>query len=261
VYCWRGGKRSGAMAHVLREIGWDAHNLPGGYREYRRWVVAQLEKVPEAFEFRVIHGPTGSGKSRLLSALRRAGAQVLDLEDLAAHRGSVLGNLPDRPQPSQKWFESLLLRELSAFDPSRPVFVEGESKKIGQLQVPEALIARMRASPCALVDTSLAARVTRLLEEYRHFVANPALLDAQLDCLVGLHGRDKIAAWKALAARGAWREFVTALLLEHYDPAYRRSSERNFVQLPQADSLSIRAADDAAFDRAAREFLEEITVA
>jgi tRNA 2-selenouridine synthase len=261
VYCWRGGKRSGAMAHILREIGWDAQSLPGGYREYRRWVVAQLEKVPETFEFRVIHGPTGSGKSRLLSALRRAGAQVLDLEDLAAHRGSVLGSLPDRPQPSQKWFESLLLRELSAFDASRPVFVEGESKKIGQLQVPEALIARMRASHCALVDTSLEARVTLLLEEYRHFVANAALLDAQLDCLVGLHGRDRIAAWKALAARGAWREFVTALLLEHYDPAYRRSSQRNFTQLPQADSVSIRAADDAAFERAARELLEEITIA
>jgi tRNA 2-selenouridine synthase len=261
VYCWRGGKRSGAMAHILREIGWDTHTLPGGYRSYRRWVVEELQDLPSRFDFTVIHGPTGSGKSRLLAALARAGAQVLDLEELAAHRGSVLGNLPDRPQPSQKWFESLLLHGLSAFDPSKPVFVEGESRKIGQLQVPEALIARMRASPCVLVDTSLEARVTLLLEEYRHFVANTALLDAQLDCLVGLHGREKIAAWKALAARGAWRAFVTALLLEHYDPAYRRSSQRNFTQLPQADSISIRAPDDAAFDGAARELHEEIIIA
>jgi tRNA 2-selenouridine synthase len=256
VYCWRGGKRSGAMAHILREIGWDAQTLPGGYREYRRWVVAQLEKVPEQFEFKVIHGPTGSGKSRLLAALRRAGAQVLDLEDLAAHRGSVLGNLPERPQPSQKWFESLLLHELESFDAATPVFVEGESKKIGQLQVPEALIARMRGSPCLLLDTALEVRVTLLLEEYQHFVANPVLLDAQLDCLGGLYGREKIAAWKAVAARGAWREFVAALLREHYDPAYRRSSQRNFTHLSQADAISIRAAHDAAFDLAAGKVLQ-----
>jgi tRNA 2-selenouridine synthase len=136
VYCWRGGKRSGAMAHILREIGWNADTLEGGYKAYRRWVVQQLETLPERFELRVIHGPTGSGKSRLLHALRRAGAQVLDLEDLAAHRGSVLGNLPDRPQPSQKMFESLLLKVLSALEEAKPVYVEGESKKIGELQVP-----------------------------------------------------------------------------------------------------------------------------
>jgi len=257
VYCWRGGKRSGAMAHILREIGWDAHPLPGGYREYRRWVVAELERIPERFDLRVIHGPTGSGKSRLLAALARAGAQVLDLEELAAHRGSVLGNLPDRPQPTQKWFESLLLHQLRALDAARPVFVEGESKKIGQLQVPEALIARMRASRCLLVETNLQTRVTLLLEAYRHFVENKALLDEQLDCLVGLYGREKIAGWKELARRGAWREFVAALLTEHYDPAYRRSSLRNFSQLPQAATVAIRGADETAFDAAARELLEE----
>lgn len=257
VYCWRGGKRSGAMAHILREIGWDAQTLPGGYRAYRRWVVAQLEVIPQTFDLKVVHGPTGSGKSRLLGALRRAGAQVLDLEDLAAHRGSVLGHLPERPQPSQKWFESLLLHELSAFDAGLPVFVEGESKKIGQLQVPEALIAAMRASPCIVLDTALEARVSLLLEEYRHFVENLPALEAQLDCLVALHGREKIGGWKTLAAHGAWREFVAALLAEHYDPAYRRSSLRNFAQLERARRLPIRSAEMAAFDAAARELVEE----
>ena len=261
VYCWRGGKRSGAMAHILREIGWDAQTLPGGYRAYRRSVVAQLESIPQTFDFKVVHGPTGSGKSRLLAALRRTGAQVLDLEDLAAHRGSVLGNLPERPQPSQKWFESLLLQELSAFDAARPVFVEGESKKIGQLQVPEALIAAMRASPCVVLATAIEVRVSLLLEEYRHFVENPLALDAQLDCLAGLHGGEKIAGWKSLAARGAWRDFVALLLMEHYDPAYHRSSLRNFARLPQAERLSIAGADDAAFEAAARELLEDKVLA
>src|SRR6185503_8955373 len=131
VYCWRGGKRSGAMAHVLREVGWEARTLEGGYKAYRRYVVDSLAALPARFTFRVIHGVTGSGKSRMLRALQAAGAQVLDLEGLAAHRGSVLGGLPERAQPSQKWFESLLLKELQSLSASRPVFVEGESKKIG----------------------------------------------------------------------------------------------------------------------------------
>ena len=241
VYCWRGGKRSGAMAHILREIGWDAKTLEGGYRAYRKWVVAQLEVLPSTFSFVVIHGPTGSGKSRYLKTLQRTGEQVLDLEELAAHRGSVLGNLPDRPQPSQKWFEGQLLAALSALDPARTVYVEGESRKIGQVQIPEALIARMRASPCILLETDLETRVTLLLEEYQHFLEDTSTLNTQLDCLAGLHGRDKIAEWKALAARGAWREFVERLLVEHYDPAYRRSSLHNFTLLHEAEKVRIAA--------------------
>src|SRR6185503_1569244 len=169
VYCWRGGKRSGAMAHVLREIGWEAKTLEGGYKAYRRYVVESLAKLPARFTFRVIHGVTGSGKSRLLRALGGAGAQVLDLEDLAAHRGSVLGTLPERPQPSQKMFESLLLKELLSFESKKEIFVEGESKKIGQLQVPEAPIGRMRASECMLLEADTATRVALLMDEYRHF--------------------------------------------------------------------------------------------
>jgi tRNA 2-selenouridine synthase len=261
VYCWRGGKRSGAMAHILREIGWDAQTLEGGYRAYRRWVVDQLESIPLHYRFCVIHGPTGSGKSRLLAALREAGAQVLDLEGLASHRGSVLGELPGKPQPSQKRFESLLLHELSRLERGRPVFVEGESKKIGQLQLPEALIARMRGSECVLLDTAAAARVQLLIEEYRHFLGEPALLERQLDCLVALHGHEKIASWKALAARGAWEALVTRLLAEHYDPAYRRSSATNFALLPQARSLRLPSADAAAFREAARSLVKEAVAA
>ena len=249
VYCWRGGKRSGAMAHILREIGWQAATLEGGYRAYRRYVVAQLAQVPARLELRVVHGPTGSGKSRFLAALRGAGAQVLDLERLAAHRGSVLGTLPGRPQPTQKLFESRLLAELQELDPARPVFVEGESKKIGQLHVPDALIERMRASECLRLETSLETRVALLLDEYRHFVEDRASLEARLDCLVALHGRERIAEWKLLAARNDWSEFVRRLLLEHYDPAYRRSSLRNFVRLPGAEAVPI--ASLGAFERAA----------
>ncbi len=252
VYCWRGGKRSGAMAHVLREIGWEARTLEGGYKAYRRYVVASLAKLPETLRFKVIHGVTGSGKSRMLRSLRAAGAQVLDLEELAAHRGSVLGTLPGRPQPSQKMFESLLLQKMRSFDSRKEIFVEGESRKIGQLQVPEALIGRMRASECLLLETDTATRVALLMDEYRHFFTDLALLGAQLDCLVGLHGRVKVGEWKSLAAAGDWPVLVSRLLEEHYDAAYRRSAAHNFPRLAQARKLRIASANPAAFDAEAR---------
>jgi tRNA 2-selenouridine synthase len=257
VYCWRGGKRSAAMAHVLREIGWDAKTLEGGYRAWRRHVVARLAALPHSFSFRVVHGMTGSGKSRLLQALARAGAQVLDLEDLAAHRGSVLGDLPERSQPSQKMFETRLLVALERLDPARPVFVEAESRRIGRVQVPEALIARMRASDCVLLETSAPARVALLMDEYRHFFEDPGSLAAQLDCLVPLHGRARIAEWKALAERGEWPALIARLLEEHYDPAYRRSSQANFARLAHAQRIAIASADAAAFEAAARELARE----
>ena len=252
VYCWRGGKRSGAMAHILREVGWRADTLPGGYRAYRRWVVEELSTLPESLEFIVVHGPTGSGKSRYLGALQRAGAQAIDLERLAAHRGSVLGGMPGEPQPTQKWFESQLLAALQACKPGAPIYVEGESKKIGELQVPEALMGRMRASRCLRLATDVETRVTLLLDEYRHFLADRAALEAQLDCLSALHGRARIAEWKALAAAGNWREFVARLLAEHYDPAYERSAPRNFPLLADAPTVRIDGADARAFDDAAK---------
>ena len=261
VYCWRGGKRSGAMAHVLREIGWDAVALEGGYKAYRRYVVESLAALPRKCSFTVIHGATGSGKSRLLRALGQAGAQVLDLEELAAHRGSVLGDLPGRPQPTQKMFESLLLGELNGFDLQKEIFVEGESKKIGQLQIPEVLIERMRASECLIVQAGAETRIALLLDEYRHFFADPATLAAQLDCLAGLHGREKIGEWKALAAAGDWPALVARLLDEHYDAAYRRSAARNFMRFADASLYHVDSPQPAAFERLAGNILRDRAVA
>ncbi|KPK07202.1 MAG: tRNA 2-selenouridine synthase [Betaproteobacteria bacterium SG8_39] len=252
IYCWRGGKRSGALAHVLREIGWEAKTLEGGYKAYRRHVVESLERLPRRFLFRVVHGVTGSGKSRLLAALAEAGAQVLDLEGLAEHRGSVLGALPGRAQPSQKLFESRLLAALGALDPARPVFVEGESRRIGQVQLPGALIETMRAAACLRLVAGLETRVALLLEEYRHFFAERSALEAQLDCLVDLHSRATVEEWKALAAQGDWGMLVQRLLAEHYDPAYRRSATRNFPRLAEAETVALSDANTEDFARIAR---------
>ena len=256
VYCWRGGKRSGAMAHILREIGWEAKAVEGGYKAYRRYVVEALSELPLKFTFRVIHGVTGSGKSRLLRALAAAGAQVLDLEDLAAHRGSILGTLPERPQPSQKMFESRLLEKFLSFDAKMEIFVEGESRKIGQLQVPQALIERMRASECLLLQAGTETRVALLMDEYRHFFTDVAKLNALLDCLVALHSHERIGEWKAMATAGDWSALVARLLEEHYDPAYRRSAAHNFPRLAEARVLPLDSAGEDAFTRLARGVLD-----
>ncbi|MBC8024250.1 MAG: tRNA 2-selenouridine(34) synthase MnmH [Burkholderiales bacterium] len=228
VYCWRGGGRSGALAHVLRQVGWDAQRLEGGYKAFRKQVVTDLDVLPRRFRFRVICGATGSGKSRLLESLAQARAQALDLEALAAHRGSVLGDLPDAPQPSQKSFETSLWTALSGFDPARPVFVESESKKVGNLRVPDALIERMRDSECIRLEAAGRDRVALLREDYAHFESRPDALAAKLDCLAPLHGAERISQWKTLLESGEWDALVHNLLESHYDPAYRKSLLRNY---------------------------------
>jgi tRNA 2-selenouridine synthase len=257
VYCWRGGKRSGAFTHVLREIGWDARALEGGYKAFRRTVIAELPVLCARFRWRVLCGLTGSGKSRLLGMLERLGAQVLDLEQLAAHRGSVLGNLPDEPQPTQKLFESLLWERLRRLDPARAVYVESESKKIGAVQAPQALLDAMWGSPCVQLVAERATRVRLLKDEYAHFLSDAASLGRQLDCLVQLHGHDTIERWKQMAAAGEWDALVTDLLDRHYDPAYTRSILSHYPALPRAQRVRVDSADEQSFVAAARAMLEE----
>src|SRR5258706_11785202 len=243
VYCWRGGQRSAGMAHVLRQVGWDAATLAGGYRAYRREVMAQLDETPRRFRFQVVAGATGSGKSRLLAALAEQDAQVLDLERLARHRGSLLGELPGEPQPSQKMFDSLVWCALKRLDRARPVFVEAESKKIGQLQVPAQLLARMREGECLRIEVPLPERVRFLMEEYRHFLEEPAALKNRLQCLTSRYGRAVIGRWLAQTDSGAWGELVADLLVTHYDPSYLRAAAQNYLHYDEAQTLSLTRLD------------------
>lgn len=259
VYCWRGGQRSAAMTIVLRQTGWDARRLAGGYKAFRRQVVHDIDRLAEGVSFRVICGLTGSGKSALLRALAACGAQVLDLEQAAAHRGSVLGDLPGDPQPTQKMFDSRTWDMLREFERTRPVYVEAESRKIGRLRVASSLIDRMRASPCILLDTASPARVDLLLREYAHFTRDHASLFTKLENLVRLHGKDAIERWKALAMAGDWRAFVLDLLNHHYDPAYRKSSEANYPGLKQARKIVATEANDAEFSALAADLIAHET--
>lgn len=239
VYCWRGGQRSGAMCIILAQVGWAAHKLEGGYKTYRRDVLDRLATLPQNFSLRVICGPTGSGKSRLLAALADSGQQVLDLENLAQHRGSVLGRLPQQAQPSQRWFDSALLQALQKLDQARPVYVEAESNKIGTITLPEALVDAMHAGACLLVETPLEVRVAGLLEDYRHYLADPEMLIGHLQALHRFHGSKQLEHWSSLIHAGDFAALVAELLTLHYDPSYFRATSRHYANLDQARRIPL----------------------
>lgn len=232
IYCWRGGQRSQSLAIILARIGWRTFLLDDGYQGYRRAIVEQLSAPQNTVPFVVIAGRTGTAKSLVLGQLAAAGEQVLDLEGLARHKGSVLGGLPNNPQPSQKAFESAVATVLRTIDPCRPVYVESESKKVGGCHVPDQVMVQMRASPVITIEASVPWRANYLLQDYQHFTQSKDVLFQQLDCLIPLHGSQKIAAWKHLAEQSAWPAFVTSLLNEHYDPAYDKAIARNFKAWP-----------------------------
>lgn len=252
IYCWRGGSRSGAMTHIFRAIGWGAVQLEGGYKAWRAQVLKDLETMPSKFTYNVICGRTGSGKSRLLEAMAEYGAQVLDLEKLAAHKGSVLGNLPDQPQPSQKMLDSLIWSQLSQFDRTQPVFVEAESKKIGVLRVPDPLIRAMWQGRCFEVITPQPLRVDLLHEEYAHLIDDRELLFFKLDCLAALHSKEQILTWKNLAHSGQWHAFVASMLNTHYDPAYDRSMFKNYLNIGTAAAVHVSDISNQGFSKQAR---------
>jgi tRNA 2-selenouridine synthase len=234
IYCWRGGKRSGSMTVWFNLIGWKARQLQGGYKTYRSHVIDQLLTQPYRYQYHVLAGLTGSGKTRLLHALGRSGAQILDLEGLAKHRGSLLGALPGQPQPSQKSFDSQLHAAFNGLDPARPVFVESESKKIGQLQLPATLMQALSAAPCIRVEANPDDRVEFLCEDYAALFDTPEQLKEQLARLTPLVGKQTVAHWFELIEAGAKPELFRELIERHYDPAYRSSSHGLYPNMPKA---------------------------
>ncbi|MDP2823805.1 MAG: tRNA 2-selenouridine(34) synthase MnmH [Sulfuritalea sp.] len=233
-------------------MGWDAHRLEGGYKAWRRHVVLRLAAVPPGLTFRVISGATGSAKSRILEALADEGAQILHLEERANHKGSVLGNLPGMQQPSQRRFESRLFVALTTLDPLLPVFVEAESRRIGTVQVPDALIAAIRAAPCIRIEATTAARVDFLLRDYGYFPADPRWLAEKIGHLSGLQSNETLARWLELVESGDFRTLVTELLEKHYDPLYQRSQTRNYRDFGDAAAFGTDDLSEDGIRRLAR---------
>ncbi|MDO5289548.1 MAG: tRNA 2-selenouridine(34) synthase MnmH [Pseudomonadota bacterium] len=257
IYCWRGGQRSGALALVLGQIGFHVHRIEGGYKAFRTAMLADLPQHAQRLRYRVLCGPTGSGKTRLLQALAAQGAQVLDLEALASHRASVLGLIPGQPQPSQKQFEMRVWQALRGFDAARPVYVEAESKKVGNCTLPDALMHAMRASDCLHVQLPDAQRVALLMQDYPFFVQDPEFFCHRLDTLVALRGRAVVQAWQAQVRAGRTEEVVRALLATHYDPGYAQSTRRHFSRFAAAPVLHLPSASPQALAQAAAQLLAE----
>jgi tRNA 2-selenouridine synthase len=229
VYCWRGGLRSVAMTSWLRTVGWDACQLAGGYKTWRRHVIDAIDILIPALRLVVICGATGSAKTRVLQALGAQGHQTLDLESIARHKGSMLGQLPGIAQPSQKAFETGVVDVLEQCDPARPVFIEGESRRIGRIALPQALVDRMRASPCVEIDASLETRVVYLLRDYAYLGDDPDALAEQLAPFKALHGNEQVASWQAWARSRELAPLFAALAAQHYDPHYARSQDKHFL--------------------------------
>lgn len=252
IYCWRGGQRSGSMATILARVGWQVTLLEGGYRDFRRHVHESLVTLPSQFHFRVLCGVTGSGKSRILQALaEHPDMQVLDLEAIACHRGSVLGVEPALRQPTQKAFETQLWAKLHQFDPSRPVYVESESKRIGKLHVPDSLMSAIRHGQCISVDTAMPVRVQLLCQDYQHFIDDRQRLLEPLQALVPLHGHERIQEWLTMIQAEHFELFVQDMLQTHYDPLYLRSMPKNYVHFSEAQRVVLAGADPASYQAAA----------
>ncbi|MDD2879145.1 MAG: tRNA 2-selenouridine(34) synthase MnmH [Rhodoferax sp.] len=255
AYCWRGGQRSGSLSLILSQIGFRVTLVEGGYKAFRAAVVQDIARLTQGLRFRVICGPTGSGKTRLLQALAAQGAQVIDLEALANHRSSVLGAMPGLAQPTQKRFDTLIWNQLRSFDASRPVFVESESKKVGNLAVPVALMDAMRGSPCLNLQLSDNERVALLMEDYVYLMQDVDYFCDRLSVLIPLKGRAVVTSWQTQARGGQFAPVVLDLLNNHYDPAYLQSMQRNFLQFGEVQHIAATDRSTAAMAQLAGQIM------
>ncbi len=241
VYCWRGGQRSGSFATILRQIGWRVETIEGGYKAWRNLVLDAVTNGPFPAPLTVLDGNTGSAKTDLLNLLPERGVQVIDLEGLANHRGSLFGNMG--PQPGQRAFECRLALAIAALDPARPVVVEAESAKVGECRVPPRLWSAMKTAPRIVVKASRDERAAYLTRAYADMTADPGRLTATLDAMRAMHPRDRIEAWAAMADAGEFTALADSLMEHHYDPRYEKHRARVDVKttdLP-AESLATGA--------------------
>ncbi|MBT0958342.1 tRNA 2-selenouridine(34) synthase MnmH [Alphaproteobacteria bacterium KMM 3653] len=225
VYCWRGGQRSGSFTSILTQIGWRAQVLQGGYQSYRRLIVRALYEEALTHRFVLLDGNTGTGKTELLHMVAARGGQVLDLEGLANHRGSLLGARAGG-QPGQKGFETSLAARLRALDPARTVLVEAESSKIGKVILPPMVWAAMQSAPRLHLRASAADRAAYLARTYAELSSDPAELQRVIGGLVPYQGHERVGAWQALITEGAFRKLALELITRHYDSRYAKSRER-----------------------------------
>lgn len=222
VHCWRGGQRSGSMAWLFRQAGFDVITLSGGYKYYRRHVLEKFLDIP--LQLLVIGGRTGSGKTKILKELAQSGEQIIDLEGIAHHKGSAFGSIGEAAQPTVEQFENDLCAALNALDLHRRVWIENESRSIGRVYIPDAFWKKMRDSTLLNILIPDEARIDNLLQDYV-LTDKSELEDAFLRIDKKLGGQHLKTALEALGAG----DYATAarIALHYYDKTYQHGLDNN----------------------------------
>ena len=224
LYCARGGFRSTAPVNLYRSLGLPIYKLDGGYKKYRQFINSKLEELISLSDFIVLYGNTGCGKTELLKKLKDSGAPVIDLENLANHKGSLLGTIGEDPQPSQKMFDSLLYNELKSHD-SKLFFIEGESRRIGRLFLPEILMEKLSIGTKVRINSSMENRIKRIHDEYVH--DNDIELSDTLVKLNRYISSEKIDEFKKSIDKHEYDMVIEELIKNYYDIKYA-SKDKEF---------------------------------
>jgi tRNA 2-selenouridine synthase len=241
VYCWRGGQRSKAFSIILSEVGWRTCQLEGGYKKYRNEVINFLNRIGSKLKIILISGKTGSAKTKILQNIKLQGGQILDLENLANHKGSLLGKIPGLKQPSQKLFESKLYHQIKQLDLRKNVYIEAESSKIGNIHIPKTIWAKMIISPRIEIEADLELRSSFLLKDYRYMCENPELIKPIIYGLKNRLSKKLINDWLELITKKLWLDLTKSFLENHYDPSYSSNTiknDRKVIKKIQAKSFS-----------------------
>lgn len=237
VHCWRGGKRSESVAWLLDFAGLDVSVLQDGYKGWRRYVHQMFNQTPHRFI--VLGGKTGCGKTEILKTLESQGEQVIDLEQIAHHKGSAFGWIGEAEQPSVEQFENLLYDAIRALDPKRPIWIENESKGIGRVFIPDGLWARIKQSVLINVEADLDSRIERLLQMYQLDDDQESLIASFQKIKKRLGGQHLKAALEALETNNFGD--AARIALHYYDKAYEYNLSIN--NAPQIFNLDIRGKD------------------
>ncbi len=257
LYCWRGGMRSRSFTMILKSIGWKAHLIRGGYRTFRQHVVAEIDEFfnSESLNLQVLSGLTGVGKTRLLKAIEAEGGQIIDLEGLANHKGSLLGESPTSGQPLQKKFETLLWHHTSQLDLNKPIFIEAESNRIGNVHCPPALWKALNGARVVNVNLPTKERIKLLREDYPHFQDSPDELRKLLEVLVRLRGNETVDQWKAQVDAREWDAFVESILINHYDLCYRKPGHEKSNYQEVTANIEVKDASPSSYRETAKQIL------
>lgn len=227
IYCWRGGQRSKAFSIVLSEVGWRTNQLKGGYKEYRNQVINFLDNIGPKLKITLISGKTGSAKTKILKSIENEGGQILDLEGLANHKGSLLGKIPDLIQPSQKFFESLIFNKIQKLNLKDKIYIEAESSKIGNIHIPKSIWKKMIKSPRIEISANVELRAKFLVSDYDYMCNDPTLINPIIKGLKNRLSKKLFDEWTNLIDRKKWFDLTKSFLENHYDPSYSSNTIKN----------------------------------